>query len=97
MDLEDIMQSKMSDRKKQILYNTAYMGTLMTTANQQFSNKTETDSQIQRTNQGLPVKRGKAGGTRQMQGIKRLKTTMYKITKLQGYILYNIGNTASIL
>ena len=48
-------------------------------------NKAETDSWIQRTNQWLPVGRGKRGGARYGQGIKRLKTTMYKINKQHRY------------
>ena len=45
-------------------------------------NKTETDSQIQRTNWWLPVGRGKM-----RVGDEEVQTTMYKINKLQGYIV----------
>ena len=39
--------------------------------------KKETDSQAQRTNQWLPMKRGKEGGDQEVQ------TTIYNINKLQ--------------
>ena len=51
-------------------------------------NKTETNSQMQRAKQWLPVGRVKWwGGAGQGQGARRYKLNMYKINKQQGYIV----------
>ena len=51
-------------------------------------NKTESDSQIQRTNYWLPVGRGKGEGAIEGQGIKRYELfIMYKRNKIQGYLV----------
>ena len=50
----------------------------------------ETDSQMQRTNQWIPVGRGKKVGAGKGEGIKRYKilcNIMYKISNQQGYIV----------
>ena len=78
------VQLSKSDRERQIPYDFTYMWNLKKVNEY---NKTETDSQIQRTNQWLPEGRKVEGGAKQVKGIKRLQTASYKINKSQGYNL----------
>ena len=47
-------------------------------------NQTETDSQIQKANQWLPLGRGVDGEASQVRGLQ-VQTTSYKINWIQGY------------
>ena len=48
--------------------------------------KTETDLQVQRTNQGLPTGKGRWGRKIGVWGLE-IQSVMYKINKLQDYII----------
>ena len=58
-------------------------------------NKIETDLKIQRTNQ-LPVGGRKEGGGKIGVEDEKVQTTMYKINKIQGYVVQH-RNTANSL
>ena len=77
MELESLMLGEISQTERQILYIT-YMWNLKNKTSE-YNNKA-TDSQIQRTNQQLPVGRGK-------EQEKEIQTTMYNTNKLQAYIV----------
>ena len=62
MDLENIILSELNQKEKGKYYIT-YMWNLKNNTNESIF-KTETDSQIQKANQWLPVSRGKGGGAR---------------------------------
>ena len=48
--------------------------------------KTETDLQVQRTNQGLPMGKGRRGKKIGVWGLE-IQSAMHKINKLQDYII----------
>ena len=93
VDLEDIMQSKIRQRKTNIQ---RYHLDLESKRKNKLDNKTETDSQKWRTNQCLPVGRRKKGGGVRSMGF-RGKTIMYKINMLNTDILQSTRNIANIL
>ena len=66
MDLEGIMLSEI--QKKTNTVNVTYMWNLKNKTSD--CNKEETDSEIQRTNQQLPVGREKRGGKDRDRGLK---------------------------
>ena len=68
MDAEGIKLSEISQTERQILYDITYMWNLKIKTNE--FNKTETDSQIQRTNQQLAVGRGKGEGQWRGRGLR---------------------------
>ena len=77
MDLEGIMLSETSQTERQILYDFNYRWNLKKFfLKKNEYNKKEKDSQIQRTNQWLPVGRGK--GSRANKG-KGLRGTNYYV------------------
>ena len=85
MDLESIML-------RQILYDITYMWNLKNNTNEYINIcKTETDSQIQKTNFWLPKERGKGGGTNLRYGINRYKLLYIKQISNKD-ILYSTGN-----
>ena len=74
MDLEGIMLSEISQRKKDKYCMISHTWNLKKIKQTSEYNKNETDSQMSRTNQWLPVGKGKGEGARYGQGIKRHKT-----------------------
>ena len=78
----------MSDGERQILYDIIYMWNLKLKQANEY-NKIETDSQIDRTNQWLPVGRGKGEGQDRSKG---LTGTSYLRQISNKDLLYNTGN-----